>query len=126
MSDIKLNNDGDLDLTGNALSLVLDYPAIAQHLRIRLRTFLGEWFLDTRVGMPYFEEFFIKNPNKLILDTRIRECVLGTPGIVGLGKIIYDLDPTTRELDISFTGTLQNGSDFNFTFSEFIIKETTI
>lgn len=122
--DIKLNTaDGDLDTTDLALSLVTETAAIAQHLRIRLRTFLGEWFLDSRIGMPYFEEFLVKNPNKLVLDSRIREAVLETPGIVACGDIDYELTGATRALAITFTATLQDGTDFFFTFDELIIGD---
>lgn len=123
MTDILLDTDGDIDTTSNALSLVTGYDAIAQHLRIRLRTFLGEWFLDTRIGFPFFEELFIKNPNKLVIDSRIRETVLETPGIVAVGSINYELDGATRALAITFTATLQSGDDFSFTFSEYILGD---
>lgn len=123
MTDIKLDTQGDIDTTDNALSLLTGYDAIAQHLQIRLRTFLGEWFLDQRIGMPYFEEFLVKNPNKLVLDSRIRECVLETPGIIAVGAIDYELTGATRSLAVSFTATLQSGDDFSFTFSELIIGD---
>lgn len=125
MSDILLDTNGDIDITtvSNSLSLVTETDAIAQHLRIRLRTFLGEWFLDTRIGMPYFEEFLVKNPNKLVLDARIREAVLETPGIIAVGSINYELVGATRALTITFTATLQSGDDFNFSFSELIIGD---
>jgi hypothetical protein len=121
--DILLNSLGDIDVTNNEIILVTENDAIAQHLSIRLKTFLGEWFLNTNIGMPYFEEFLVKSPNKLVLDSRIREAVLETPGIVSVDSIEYSLDPVTRALSIAFTATLDSGTSFNFTFSEFIIGD---
>lgn len=119
--DILLDSDGDIDITDNSASLVTEYEAIAQHLKIRLRTFLGEWFLDTRVGIPYYQEFLIKRPNKLVMDTRLREAILETPGITDLGPLEYSFDGANRTLAISFQATLDSGTDFNFTFNDLII-----
>lgn len=119
--DIKLDVFGDVDFTDNEISLVTETDAIAQHLRIRLRTFLGEWFLDTRIGMPYFEEFLVKNPNRLVMDARLREAILETPGIASLTSINYELDGFTRALSISFEAVLVSGTNYNFTFSELIL-----
>jgi hypothetical protein len=53
MTDIKLTDDNDLDLTGLQLSLVSDGAAIAQEIRIACRFFLGEWKLDKRIGIDF-------------------------------------------------------------------------
>ena len=56
MADLKLNEDtGDLEITNNDLSLTYGVDSRRQHLEIRLRTFLSEWFLDTTVGVPYVQ-----------------------------------------------------------------------
>ena len=50
--DIKLDANGDLDLTGGG-SMVVDEDASAQESRVRRRTDLGEYFLDTTRGLPF-------------------------------------------------------------------------
>jgi hypothetical protein len=50
--DLALDSAGDLDLAGGG-HLVEGQAAIAQRLTIRLRTFLGEYFLDTTRGLPW-------------------------------------------------------------------------
>lgn len=55
--DIKLHN-GDLVLCDD------DTEAIAQAIKIRLKTLSSEWFLDTSVGVPYLTEInvaFLRN-----------------------------------------------------------------
>lgn len=121
--DLKLDTNGDLDVTDNEMTLVTGYDAIAQHLKIRLKTFMGEWFLDTRIGIPYFQEFLIKNPNRLIMDTRLREAILETPGIIALGQLNYEFEPTTRAMDITFSATLTGDTTFNFSFTELLIGD---
>jgi len=119
--DLKLNTSGDLDTTNNKFSVVDGYDAINQNLKVRFRTFLGEWFLDTSIGMPWFQEFLVKNPNKLIMDARIRACILGTPGIIALQSINYDFNPSTRNMAISFVAKLQSGTNFTFVYEPFVI-----
>ncbi len=35
----------------------------AQRLRCKLRFFMGDWFLASNIGMPFFEQILIKNAN---------------------------------------------------------------
>lgn len=122
--DIKLSTvDNDIDTENNTLSLVESSEATAQRLRIKLKTFLGEWFLDTRIGMPYFQEFFVKKPNKLVMDSRIREAVEEDEGIESLNSINYDFDATTRALSFSFTATLVSGETIILNFNDFVIGD---
>lgn len=55
MSDLKLGVDGDLEIKNGDLLLTTSDDAVRQHLQQRLRTFLGEWFLDLDVGIPFFQ-----------------------------------------------------------------------
>lgn len=50
--DLLLDASGDLDLTGGG-ALAFDLVAVAQEIEIRLRTDLGEYFLDTSRGLPF-------------------------------------------------------------------------
>lgn len=58
----------DLYLTNNSdLAVVKDIDSIQQHIAQRMRLFLGEWFLDTSRGVPYYQTVFQKNPNLQIM-----------------------------------------------------------
>lgn len=120
MSDLKMDLDGDLDVTDGEVTLVIDEEAIAQHLKIRLRTYRGEWFLDTREGIPYKEFILVKNPNRLIVESIFREVIVGTPGIKSLNSFSLDIDGTTRALTLSFTATFDNG--LPLVFEELLIN----
>lgn len=50
--DFALTTTGDLDIAGGG-SWVSGLDAIAQEVTIRLKTFLGEYFLDTARGLPW-------------------------------------------------------------------------
>ena len=101
--DILLNNDrtsldfGDAICINGPLTtanLTVD-PAsvVAQRLRIRLQTFLGEWFLQTSYGIPYFQRTLGKKTSKTAVDRIFQEQILQERGV--------------REL-VSFSSTLQN------------------
>ena len=60
MTTIKLNSDGDLDFSSGGLELLEGVDEIVQKLDTRLQFFLGEWFLDQRLGIPYYEDILIK------------------------------------------------------------------
>jgi hypothetical protein len=82
------------------LQLVSGKDAIVQNLRIRYQFFLGEWFLDTRKGIPYYEKILIKNPNRDEVLSILREVALETPGIETVDRFDADLDTTARELSV--------------------------
>lgn len=123
MSNIALNytgQTGDLDLTGHRLNITTGEEAIEQNLRIRLRFFLEEWFLDTRQGIPYFQEVLIKNPNLLLLQSIFRTAILETTGISTVTKLTVELDKTNRTLSLFFAATMDTGAVL--TYSPFIIE----
>lgn len=122
MTDIKLDlPTHDLDLTTGDLVLIFDDDEIVQKLKIRLQFFLGEWFLDQRLGIPYFRDIFIKNPDLAVIRRIFRQTVLTTPGIADLDNFELSFDGTTRKLTVSFAATKVDGSVITFDDEEFII-----
>ena len=122
MSDIKLAANGDLflDNSGSAV-LVEDDEAIVQQLLIRFKFALGEWFLDIRIGVPFFQEILVKNPNLTRVRAIYRQLILTTPGIESLEKFSLTLVVSTRALSLSFTARKTDGGTLEFN-EEFIIK----
>lgn len=55
MAGFKLNSDGDIGIDGNGKMLLLatKQELVKQRLQIKLKTFKGEWWLDTSFGIPY-------------------------------------------------------------------------
>ena len=69
MIDIALDpSTGDLVFENFDLALVSDVDQVAQNLAIRLRFIEGEWFLNIFAGIPYYQYFFIKNPNQIQIE----------------------------------------------------------
>jgi hypothetical protein len=105
--DLKLDNFGDLDLTSGGLELVEGTDAITQHIKIRLRFVLGEWFLDTRIGLPYYQTILVKNPRLVIVQALFARTIRETPGVESLERIRLAIDGATRILTVTFTAILQ-------------------
>jgi len=108
-------NAGDLHLlNGDLVWLGEDteaekVEAISQHIRSRLRTFLGEYFLDERIGIPFFRDVFVKAPDLEIIRSIFSQGILNTPGVVQLTELRLDLDRSTRELSIAFEAIVDTG-----------------
>ena len=100
MTDFKLTTTGDLDLSTGDIQLISGVEEIAQHLRIRLRFFLGEWFLDQRLGIPYIRDVFRKNPNTNVITDIITRAALSTPGVLSVDSLSFDFDSAARRLDV--------------------------
>ena len=91
------------------LPLIDGIDQIAQSLNIRLRFFLGEWYLNTLVGVPYFQYFFIKNPNQIQVETFLKDTIINTPGVTDLTQFSSAYQANTREYSVNFTASTQSG-----------------
>ncbi len=118
--DIKIDSSNDLDITTGDLQIVTAGDAVSQHLRIRLRFIRGEWFLDLRIGIPYFEEVLVKAINLMSVRGIFAEVIRDTPGVISLGDLTVDLDRSSRVLGLPFSALL-DGEDTPRTFDEELI-----
>lgn len=110
MSDIKLDVNGDIDVTDNAVVLITnDLEAISQRLKIRLKTFKEEWFLNANAGLPYFQTIFSKGTSKVLVDSIIRNYILETNGVVRLTEFQSIKDDSNRTYTLSFKAETPSG-----------------
>lgn len=120
----------DLKLSGNDIyintetwdfELVDDLDAIAQDCDIRMQFFLGEWYLDTRLGIPYYQEILGQKTTIQAVKGILREAILSTPGIQSVFELELDLT-SDRNLAVSFRAESVEGS-FEYD-KELIISKT--
>lgn len=110
MADLKLDANGDLEIGADGdLIIVTGIDAIRQHLLIRLQFFRGEWFLDTRLGIPYFEEVLVKAPDLNVVQSLLREVIDETPGVIAISSFELDFDGVTRSLSLDFEALTDEG-----------------
>ena len=119
MSSFKLNAEGDLDVKNNALSLTAGIDAIRQHLTVKLRIFLGEWFLDRSVGVPWYQEILVKAPLFAVVQERLKVIILETPGVLELLRFDFDFDFDSIERVFSLKSSI-NTSDGIIDFSQLV------
>ena len=111
MSDIRLGTDGDLYLNAdNDLELIEGVDAIAQDISTRLQTFLGEWYLDERIGMPYFQQILGQKPRLGLVRSLYNDAIISTPGVNTINDLTLDYNTTTRALSISFRADTVSGA----------------
>lgn len=89
--------------------LVFGLEAVWQRLVARLHMFKGEWFLDTRQGLPYFQAIFVKNPNINLVASLFRRVILDTPGVLEVRSLVPVFDPKSRAFTLSSLEVVLSG-----------------
>lgn len=103
-------SSGDIDMS-QGLRFTPDLPTyVIERLGENLQFFLGEWFLDLRQGIPYFERVYSEFPDLVLLDSLFRRAILGTPGVAALTTLLLSFDNPGRALFESFECVLADGS----------------
>lgn len=95
--DLKIDAAGDLEIVNGELAYVDNAPAIAQHIVMRLRTFLGESPYDRGAGVPYREIILQPTTPKFAREQILSNVVLETPGVTAV-ELEVNLDSTTHTL----------------------------
>lgn len=102
MYDLALNTKTN-DLVINKDAILIDNAErVAQQIRIRLNSFLGEWFLNTAYGIPYLEYILIKNPNLTLVRSILRKQIAGVDDVTKIESLTLELDNQTRKLTVDF------------------------
>lgn len=107
--DLKLDTTHDLDVTAGQLTLLDGIDAIAQSCTIRLQFFQGEWFLDQRLGVPWFQRILGQKPRLNAVSNILQKAITLTPGILAITGFEMDFDLPTRTLSITFTAETTEG-----------------
>lgn len=107
--DIALNaKTHDIVVDSGNLLLIDNRERIAQQAKIRLWRWRGEWFLDSRDGLPYRESILVKTPNLKHIRQLIISELKGVEGVTNAtAKLSYD--PQYRTLSVAFELTTDYG-----------------
>ena len=104
--DLKLNGSNDLSITLGDIETVTGGAESGQHIKDRLQTFIGEYFLNLSYGLDYFGRIFVKNPRPSVVASHIRnEMIKSAPGTIT--AFSYELDD--RELKVEYSMILDSG-----------------
>lgn len=81
---------------------------VSQRLYIRLKTFLGEWFLNVGYGVPY-ERILGQKVRKSVVDMILQEQILMEQGVNRIEFFSSSLDNPTRVYSCNFKVRVDTG-----------------
>lgn len=106
--DLLLDNDplsdgfGDLVYDNSSLTVTQSQAqSVAQKLQIKLQTFLGEWFLNTDHGVPYYQQIFGKVRSKAAIDLIFQQQISSEPYVAEIVSFESEIVPD-RTYSLSF------------------------
>lgn len=103
MKDLLLNsNHSDLVIQNYDLQIVDGSEQIKQNLAIRLRFFLGEWYLNIDEGIPYYQDILIKSPNRTRVESIFKETIINTLGVSQILSFESDFNAIQRKYSVKF------------------------
>jgi hypothetical protein len=83
--------------------IVAGKDQVRQNIEDRLRMVYGEWFLNTEIGVPWFDKVFVKNPDLSAIDIILKSTILDTLEVTELLAYKSALDRTRRKFSVTFT-----------------------
>jgi hypothetical protein len=91
---------------------------IAQKIRCAISLFLGEWYLDVNLGVPYIPKFGNKQEHRPLMESVMQERIINVQGVRRLTYFTSRLDPAKRTVSIAFAaetdaGTLERDWEWN-------------
>lgn len=110
MVDIALHaNDHDILIKDEDFLLIDNAERVAQQIKVKLLTFLGEWFLDNTWGVPYLEYILVKQPNQDLIKQILSEQILSVDDVKSLNALELDYQVKVRTLIINYEVSTEYG-----------------
>jgi hypothetical protein len=100
---------GDLVLHDGDVLLIDNAERVAQQILITLRFWLGEWFLDTKDGIPYLEYVLVKSPNLLHIRQIFTEAMEKVDGVKRVEEMNLAFDVKNRSLRVDYEASTDYG-----------------
>ena len=110
MVDIALHaNDHDILIKDGDFLLIDNAERVAQQIKVKLLTFLGEWFLDNTWGVPYLEYILVKQPNQDLIKQILSEQISSVDDVKSLNALELDYQVKVRTLIINYEVSTEYG-----------------
>lgn len=110
MVDISLHaNDHDILIKDGDFLLIDNAERVAQQIKVKLLTFLGEWFLDNTWGVPYLEYILVKQPNQDLIKQILSEQISSVDDVKSLNALELDYQVKVRTLIINYEVSTEYG-----------------
>lgn len=89
-------------VNGQATVTQTQAEIVTQRLKIVLYTFLGEWFLDETIGVPYFQQIFGKVRSKSAIDVIFQNIISEDEGVVEIREFTSEMSAGDRGYTMTF------------------------
>ncbi len=116
-------DEGDLALDSKGRFFVRTElkDIVEQRIRVRLRFFRGEWFLNLDAGTPYYQVLFVKGVGNNVIRSVFSQ-ILSVEGVQSILELIPERDAKTRVLKLTFKLKLEDGTTFSSTdYKPFVV-----
>jgi CRISPR/Cas system CSM-associated protein Csm2 small subunit len=102
MKDFMIDTEGNFVMTKFNLALTsCNSEYVRQKIQIKLRAFLGEYFLDASIGMPWWD-ILEKGATKTLLEAKCKQKILEIDEVVSLEEFNFVYTAATRFVSITF------------------------
>lgn len=118
--DIACDDDHDLLVDAEGLHLISGLPGVAQLIRIAILLFLGEWFLNLEVGMPWFQEILGQKFDAALIRQRLSERISKIPAVAEIISIAVSFDADARAVSIDYEVRVDWGDTLSGTVTKTI------
>lgn len=106
--DILLDGDGDIALNKADIELT---DSVCQKISIRLRWFLNEWKYNKNIGVPYYEEVFVKQYDLDNIKQILEEEILSVDEVEEISSLEASVDIENRTLAVSCLVVVTDGEE---------------
>lgn len=108
--DALLGPDGDVAFRSGDLLGARGAQAIAQEIRIRCKTWLGEALMDVTAGVDFDNDVFTKPPDLARAQAAFRRQLLATTGVASVQEVVATFNAPERSVLIFYSARLVDGA----------------
>lgn len=106
MTDLLLDRTAhDLSVPGYDLQFVDGVDLIRQRIKQRLLTIQGEWFLNTDIGLPWFEQIIGKGAQEEQVSALLIQNIVETEGVDAVIEFDLTFNRKARKMLVQFRVT---------------------
>ena len=87
---------------------------VAQKIETTLSFFYGEWFLNYVLGIPYFQDIFVKNPDINLVNTIFRNAIINIEEVEEIIKFETEFDTSLRQYSLDLEVRIITGDTVTF------------
>ncbi len=102
MKSLALNENHDISINVNGdFNFVEDIDETTQSIKTRLFFFFSEWPWDIKIGVPWYEQIFIKNYDKSLIESVLIKEILETDNVLELFNFDVNINNINRSLQLN-------------------------